>query len=94
MANVKFDQNGNRALAIQNSAGDTLLPATGVALADSNPIHVAIVDGNGDQIATFGSATNPSNFVSGVATATDTTSTSLIAAPAASLRNYITQITV
>lgn len=37
---------------------------------------------------------NPENFVSGRASATDTTSTSLIAAPAAGLRNYITQITV
>jgi hypothetical protein len=37
---------------------------------------------------------NPENFVSGAATATDTTSTSLIAAPASGLRNYITQITV
>lgn len=37
---------------------------------------------------------NPENFVSGVATATDTTSTSLIGAPASGLRNYITQITV
>lgn len=37
---------------------------------------------------------NPENFVSGRATATDTTSTSLIGAPATGLRNYITQITV
>lgn len=37
---------------------------------------------------------NPENFVSGRATATDTTSTSLLAAPASGLRNYITQITV
>lgn len=37
---------------------------------------------------------NPENFVSGRATATDTTSTSLVAVPAAGLRNYITQITV
>lgn len=39
---------------------------------------------------------NPENFVSGVITTamTVTTSTSLIAAPAAGLRNYITQITV
>lgn len=37
---------------------------------------------------------NPENFVSGTATATDTTSTSLIGAPATGLRNYITQITV
>ena len=37
---------------------------------------------------------NPENFVSGRASATDTTSTSLIAAPASGLRNYITQITV
>lgn len=39
---------------------------------------------------------NPENFVSGVITTamTGTTSTSLIAAPAAGLRNYITQITV
>lgn len=37
---------------------------------------------------------NPENFVSGRASATDTTSTSLIAAPATGLRNYITQITV
>lgn len=37
---------------------------------------------------------NPENFVSGRATATDTTSTSLIGAPASGLRNYITQITV
>ena len=37
---------------------------------------------------------NPENFVSGRATATDTTSTSVISAPASGLRNYITQITV
>jgi|GEM_PF-5827310 len=37
---------------------------------------------------------NPENFVSGRASATDTTSTSLIAAPASGLRNYITHITV
>ncbi len=37
---------------------------------------------------------NPENFVSGRATATDTTSTSLLGAPAAGLRNYVTQITV
>lgn len=39
---------------------------------------------------------NPENFVSGVITSamTGTTSTSLIAAPASGLRNYITQITV
>jgi hypothetical protein len=37
---------------------------------------------------------NPENFVSGTATATDTTSTSLIASPGGSLRNYITQFTV
>jgi len=39
---------------------------------------------------------NPENFVSGVITSaiTDTTSTLLIAAPAAGLRNYITQITI
>lgn len=47
-----------------------------------------------------GSPTNinadPANFVSGAITSamTGTTSTSLIAAPAAGLRNYITQITV
>ncbi len=38
---------------------------------------------------------NPENFVSGTTSAmTGTTSTSLIAAPASGLRNYITQITV
>lgn len=39
---------------------------------------------------------NPENFVSGAITSamTGTTSTSLVAAPAAGLRNYITQITV
>lgn len=39
---------------------------------------------------------NPANFVSGAITSamTGTTTTSLIAAPAAGLRNYITQITV
>ncbi len=39
---------------------------------------------------------NPANFVSGAITSamTGTTSTSLIAAPASGLRNYITQITV
>ena len=39
---------------------------------------------------------NPENFVSGVISTamTGTTSTSLVAAPAGSLRNYITQITV
>ena len=39
---------------------------------------------------------NPENFVSGAITSamTGTTTTSLIAAPASGLRNYITQITV
>jgi uncharacterized protein YjbI with pentapeptide repeats len=37
---------------------------------------------------------NPENFVSGRATATDTTTTSLIASPGGSLRNYITQISI
>jgi hypothetical protein len=39
---------------------------------------------------------NPENFVSGAITSamTGTTSTSLIAAPAAGLRNYLTQITI
>jgi hypothetical protein len=39
---------------------------------------------------------NPENFVAGAITTamTATTSTSLVAAPAAGLRNYITQITV
>lgn len=37
---------------------------------------------------------NPENFVSGRASATDTTSTSLLSAPASGLRNYITQITL
>ena len=49
-------------------------------------------DGSGNEVGFF----NPNNYVSGAITTsmTGTTSTSLIAAPAAGLRNYITQITV
>lgn len=54
----------------------------------------AVFDLTGKQIVLPYS--NPENFVSGAITSamTGTTSTSLIAAPAAGLRNYITQITV
>lgn len=51
------------------------------------------MDANGN-ICVVQSYANPGNFVSGVTAAmTATTSTSVIAAPAAGLRNYITQCT-
>ncbi len=53
-----------------------------------------VADLSGKQIVLL--YANPENFVSGAITSamTGTTSTSLIAAPASGLRNYITQITV
>lgn len=66
---------------------------------DNSPItRVTQVDASGQPItsASGGLPAEPSNFVSGAITSamTGTTSTSLIAAPAAGLRNYITNIVV
>ncbi len=67
--------------------------ATNPAPTDTQSVALQM-DPNGKLlVAPYG---NPANFVSGAITSamTGTTSTSLIAAPASGLRNYITQITV
>jgi hypothetical protein len=73
-----------------NSAGIITLGTAGTAAT-----NVMTVQGIASMTPMLFNYAEPANFVSGATAAmTGTTTTSLIAAPAAGLRNYITQITV
>jgi hypothetical protein len=83
-------------LDIKDAAGNTLhmraWDESGTGAGPWSYGHVFAPSVTGLPVAIYG---DPANFVSGTTAAmTGTTSTSLIAAPAAGLRNYITQITV
>ena len=54
MSAGKRDENRQIATALQNTLGTQVLFPTAVILPDSTPAHVAIVDGNGDQLTNFG----------------------------------------
>lgn len=84
--------------AIKNATGSSITAATDELSDGQFSPKVSMLDGSGsptpiDPRVPYAS---PANFVSGcISTAmTGTTSTSLLAAPATGLRNYITQITV
>lgn len=51
----------NTASVLQNILGTSVLYPTGIALTNSTPAHVAIVDGNGDQVTSFGGGTQYTN---------------------------------
>lgn len=57
MSAAKRDDNREVALILQNTLGTGVLYPTAVSLTDSVAQHVAIVDGNGDQITSFGGGT-------------------------------------
>lgn len=80
------------------TASGNPVPASGLAVSSEGVVTVgqaaALITDLARKLIVLPYA-NPENFVSGVTAAmTGTTSTSLLAAPAAGLRNYITQITV
>lgn len=54
MSAARRDENSQVALILTPTLGSGILYPTGVLLADSTPMHVAVVDGNGDQITSFG----------------------------------------
>src|SRR3990167_5932932 len=60
MANAKIDENSRYALIVVDADdNEAVLRVTGQNLTNSQPIHVAVVDGTGSQITTFPvSATN------------------------------------
>ena len=57
MSAVKRDDNREPGIVVQNSAGTGVVFPTGRVLTDSTPQDVTIVDGNGDQITSFGGGT-------------------------------------
>ena len=59
MASVKRDENYEPGIVAQNSAGTGVVFPTGRVLTDSTPQDVTIVDGNGDQITSFGGVSSP-----------------------------------
>lgn len=67
--NAKRDENRVLALLVQDTAGLGTIAVTGVKLTDSTALHVAMVDGNGDQITSFGGGTQ---YTTGAAEATPT----------------------
>jgi len=69
--NAKRDQNRALALLVQDTAGLGTVALTGVKLTDASALYVAIVDGNGDQITSFGGGTQYAEL----ATTTDATGT-------------------
>ncbi len=58
MANAGIDDNSTKSLIVRSSVSPTtLLAATATPITNVNPVNVAIVDGSGNQITTFGSGT-------------------------------------
>ena len=55
MVRVVRDENTVAGLMVENSSTSAVLPVTGADLTNSQPVHVAIVDGSGDQITNFDS---------------------------------------
>lgn len=70
MARAPIDSNHHKGLVARNAiTGDELIP-TGADLTNSDPLHVAIVDGSGNQVTSFGgsggtSATDDAAFTPG-----------------------------
>ena len=54
---ANIDPNSHKGLIISNSITNGLLVATGLSLTNAQPLHVAIVDGAGSQITSFGGGT-------------------------------------
>lgn len=57
MSAANREENRQVALILTNTLGTSVVYPTGVKLTDSTPMHVAIVDGSGDQITSFGGGT-------------------------------------
>lgn len=54
---ANIDANSHKGLVLMNSITNATLIATGLSLTNAQPLHVAIVDGSGSQITTFGGGT-------------------------------------
>ena len=79
MANAGHDDNRNVTLLVQSSAvSSTNLNLTATPIAGVNPLNIAIVDGSGVQITSFGgvSSSAPSNSSVSVTTSNTTVSSS------------------
>jgi hypothetical protein len=64
MSSARREENRQVALILTNTLGTNVVYPTGVVLTDSTPMHVAIVDGNGDQITSLGGlVTVPFNYI-------------------------------
>lgn len=50
---ANIDPNSHKGLILSNSITNGLLVATGLSLTNAQPMHVAIVDGDGSQVTTF-----------------------------------------
>lgn len=70
------DENRQVALIAQNLLGTSPIFITGVNLTNSHPMHVAVVDTDGNQLSTFSGLNIPSyDFVSMALSDGDTTET-------------------
>ncbi len=70
-----IDENHHKGIGVADSTLGSFLPVSGEDLTNANPMHVAIVDGSGNQITTFGgsggtSSTDDSAFTAGTGTGT------------------------
>ncbi len=54
---ANIDPNAHKGLVISNSISNNPLIATGLSLTNAQPLHVAIVDGSGTQVTSFGGGT-------------------------------------
>lgn len=54
MGAAKRDENREIALILQNTLGTNVLFPTAVSLTNATPMHVAVVDGSGNQVTGFG----------------------------------------
>lgn len=75
MAQAPIDDNHHKGLIIRDGLAGDALDLTGESLTNANALHVAIVDGNGNQITSFGgsggtSATDDAAFTAGSGTGT------------------------
>lgn len=70
--NAPIDSNQHKGLIALNSISGHPLALTGLSLTNSQPLHVAIVDGSGSQITSFGGTGGTSSSFGSVFPATGT----------------------
>lgn len=86
MARAPIDSNHHKGLIVRDGLLGSEIELTGESLANSNALHVAIVDGSGDQITSFGGGTqytegNTDASITGTALMFEGAADTLVAAP-------------